>query len=356
MTIEDIIAVQETTIKEALKMLDVTAVKVLLIVNPRRELIGTLTDGDIRRAILSGKDLSAPIEGVFNPDPQYFIENDYTVDQAKRLFLSKRIELIPILTNTKEVRSYLSWDDVFNEKAKTRRRGSLSLPVVIMAGGKGTRLLPFTNILPKALIPLGEKSILEHIIDGFLAYGIRRYCLSLNFKAEVIRAYFDGLEKDYEVSYIIEDRYLGTAGSLKLTGAELGETFIVSNCDILVKADYQDIYEHHLKSRSKLTILSSIQHHQIPYGVVEFQKGGEVTKILEKPEYTVPVNTGVYILSRECLAFIPENRRFDMTELIEILIKNRMKVTTYPVNENDYVDVGRWEEYQKVAEKMNTMW
>jgi NDP-sugar pyrophosphorylase family protein len=246
----------------------------------------------------------------------------------------------------------LTWEDFFygNGDGVKKAKPELEIPVVIMAGGKGNRLAPFTHVLPKPLIPVGEKTILELIIDEFRKFGITRYYFTLNFRGEMIRAYFDGVEKEYTVSYVWEEDFYGTAGSLKLLEEKISPTFIVSNCDIILKAEYEKVLSFHRETEADLTVLSSIQHHKIPYGVIEFSNGGKVTGIREKPEYTFPINTGVYVVNKECLEYIPEKKVFNMTDLIEVLIADGRKVFTYPVNEKDYTDIGQWEEYRKTLD------
>jgi NDP-sugar pyrophosphorylase family protein len=211
-----------------------------------------------------------------------------------------------------------------------------------MAGGKGTRMAPFTNVLPKPLIPIGDKTILEHIMEEFSKNGISYFYFTLNYRGQMIRSYFDGSEHTYNIKYIWEKEFLGTAGSLKLLGQDSPEQFFVSNCDIIVKADYYDIWSFHNQSGSWLTIISAVQHNTIPYGVIHFEEGGKVKRIEEKPEYSYTINTGVYLLDRRCLEYIPENEVFHMNP-----------VYTYPINEGEYIDIGQWEEYRNAMDRLN---
>jgi dTDP-glucose pyrophosphorylase len=337
-------------IKEALLSLNRTAMKVLFVVDAEGRLLGSLTDGDIRRALLRDASLDSPIKDVFNTKPFTLSEGEYSDAEVKDLFFRRKIELIPIVDETKKVIDIISWNDYFGEKKQEPYSGPrIDIPVVIMAGGKGTRLAPFTTVLPKPLIPIGDKTILELIMDEFTAYGANSFLITLNYRGEMIRAYLDCAGKSYPIQYLVEGDFYGTAGSLILAGPHVERTFIVSNCDIIVKADYAKVLAFHRRSGSCLTIVSSLQSHKLPYGVVDFKAGGEVQKITEKPELTFPINTGVYIVEKECLEYIPTNTVFHMTHLIETLLGAGKRVMTYPVGESEYIDIGQWDEYKRAA-------
>ncbi len=352
MVSKNIFVAEIETIKEVLKKLDITAEKVLLVTDADKKLLGTITDGDIRTYLLKGKSLDNDIKEVYFRDPTFVRKSEYSIDEVKKVFLKKRIDLIPVLDDDDRVVDYILWNQAFSDQAKPRKNGKIKIPVVVMAGGKGTRLEPFTNILPKPLIPVNDKPILELIIEEFKKQGCKKYHLIVNSKGEMIEAYFNGVKKDYDLKYIWEKEFLGTAGGLRLLKKLDSDIFIVSNCDVIVKADYSQIIKLHKKQKASMTILSSIQHYKIPYGVIDFREKGMVTDIHEKPEYTITINTGVYVLNKDVLKLIPKNEHFDMTDLIKRLIENKMKVATYPVNENEYIDIGQWEEYKKAVEKL----
>lgn len=345
---------ENESIRNSLKKLNKTAHKVLLIVDKDQRLLGTITDGDIRRHILRGKSLEDDISEVFNRNPHYLKKENFSINLVKKIMIEKKMELLPILDKENKVIDFITWNQAFSDGKKRQAiiKEKIDVQVIIMAGGKGSRLEPFSKILPKPLIPIGEKPIVEMIIDEFKKQGICEYFLTLNYKGEMIKSYFDNIEKDYEIKYVLENGFFGTASSLKLLEDQLKDVFIVSNCDVMVKANFKEVLNLHIEQNALLTILSSVQHHKIPYGVLRLKEGGEIAEILEKPEYTFIINAGVYILSKETLRFIPEKKSFDMTDLIETLIKNNKKVVTYPVNENDYIDIGQWEEYKKSIEKL----
>ena len=199
------ILIHETEkVKDALKQLDKTAKKVLLVVDPEGGFLGTITDGDIRRHILKGESLDDDIRKVYNKRPVYLKKGDYSPDEVRKLLLEKRVELVPIVDEEDRVVDFITWEQMFSEeKIRTIKKGKVKVPVVIMAGGKGTRLEPFTRIIPKTLIPVGDKSIIEMIIDNFKKQGIKEFYLTLNYKGEMIKSYLNSIEKDYVVKYIL---------------------------------------------------------------------------------------------------------------------------------------------------------
>jgi len=336
------------SIKAALQQLNRTSQKVLFVVDENNILLGALTDGDIRRALLQDIKIDVSIAKVYNPDPVFFLDGSFSEAEIKETFIKKCIECIPLVNERKKIVRVILWNDFFENKKPDMYNGpALDIPVVIMAGGKGTRMAPFTNVLPKPLIPIGEKTILEIIIDNFRKFGISDIFLTVNFKAEMIQAYFNCIEKDYSLKYLKETDFYGTAGSLSLLPKDLQKTFIVSNCDIIVKANIAKVIDFHRSSGAHLTVLSSLQNYKIPYGVLKFENGGIITGMEEKPEYTFCVNTGVYILEPDCLEYLPDNQLFHMTHLMEALMKDGKRVVTYPVGESDYIDIGQWDEYKK---------
>lgn len=341
------------SVKEALKKLDKSAEKVLLVIDDSNRLIGALTDGDIRRFLLEGNDLENDISAVYNKKPIFLRENGFTLGMIRELFIKNKVDLLPIVNEKNLLVDYVTWDKAFSQKElNDRKYGRIDVPVVIMAGGKGTRYEPLSRIIPKPLVPLGDKTLIETIIDEFRKFGVKKFYFTLNYKGDMIKAYFSCIERDYEIEYFEEQNFLGTAGSLKLLVEDIDEMFIVTNCDVLVRADYEDVLKFHKRSNSMLTVLSSIQHYRIPYGVISFAEQGVVTEIIEKPEHTFIVNTGVYIVNKAVLEFIPDKQMFDMPDLINSLIKNKKPVHTYPVNENDYVDIGQLEEYKHAIKKL----
>ena len=342
----------ESTLK-CMKKLDNNANKILFVVGENDELIGSLTDGDIRRWILAGKDLKDNVSFVCHKRP-ITIDENYETDKVKSLMLKHKIECIPVITENNIIKDAVFWTELFqDEKTKLPQR-QINTPVVIMAGGFGKRLEPFTTILPKPLIPVGDKSIVEHIIDKFLQYGVDKFYMSLNHKSKIIKSYFEEIDKDYDIRFEVETKPLGTAGSIKLFKNELSDTFVISNCDIIIYADYAEIIDFHKDNGYDLTLVSSMMHFKVPYGICQIDKGGKLIEIIEKPEYNFLISTGMYVMDKKCLDLIPDNEFYHITHLMEDIKKKGGTIGVYPISENSWVDTGEWKEYNKTVKKLTT--
>ncbi|MBT8489515.1 MAG: NTP transferase domain-containing protein [Deltaproteobacteria bacterium] len=343
---KDITIHPSATIKDAMETMGKISEKVLLVVNNDQALIGTLSDGDIRRYILGGGDLSGSIQRAYQKDPIYMFQEDYNIERIKQFLTENRIGLIPILHKNKKIADFVTWETIFGNNKEPESQ-NLDVPVVIMAGGKGTRLEPFTRVLPKPLIPVGDKPVIDHIIDRFRVYGISEFYLTIYHMAKIIRSYFEEKEPGYSVGIVAEDEPRGTAGSLKLLADKLNKPFFVSNCDIVIDTDYADLYRFHMQNKNCITLVASAKQFNIPYGICELNGGGSLARIKEKPEYNLLVNTGLYVLNPDVLELIPDNKLFHLTHLIDKIKKNEGQVGVYPVSENAWIDVGQWAEYRK---------
>lgn len=346
MNINELYIDGDLSIKDALKKLDDTAKKILLVVE-NKKLIGVLTDGDIRRWILKNGNLSEPIKLIMTKNPRYIYEEDRL--NAKDVLKKQSIEAIPVLNKDEEIVDIIFWNDSFNEQLKHNK---IDNRVVIMAGGKGTRLYPYTKILPKPLMPIGDIPIVERIINRFNKYGCKDFYMSVNHKKNMIKAYFNETSKDYNINYIDEDKPLGTAGSLYFLKDKIKETFFLSNCDILIDGDYSKMLKYHKEHKSKVTLITSLKHYTIPYGVMNIDENGDVITMKEKPEYDFLVNTGMYILEPDIFNDIPENEFFDITELINKYIENGEKIGVYPISEGAWLDMGQVKEMKSMIERL----
>ncbi len=290
--------------------------------------------------------LTTSVKDILRKNTRIAQENE-SIDSIKKIMEEFRTECMPVINKSNELINVFFWEDVFG-KDKKRKQANLILPVVIMAGGKGARLKPITNVIPKPLIPIGEKTIIEEIMDRFVEVGCNNFSLSVNYKAETIKHYFEQLQnEEYKIGYFQEEKPLGTAGSLFLIKDKIKTTFFVSNCDIIIKEDYSEILKYHRDNKNELTIVSALKHYPIPYGTIKTKKEGVLEKLTEKPELTFQINSGMYILEPHLLNEIPENKFFHITHLIENIQKRKGKVGVFPVSEGSWKDIGEWSEYLK---------
>lgn len=336
------------TILEVMKKLDLSAKKILLVVESKK-LTGVITDGDIRRWILKNGDLNAPVSLVMNKNPVVLKTKEK--HKAIKSMRKHNIEAIPLIGSDGCLESIVFWNE-FNEEKLTSRE-KLSAPVVIMAGGKGTRLYPYTKILPKPLIPIGDTPIVERIINKLYEFGCCNFYLTVNYKKNMIKSYFSDIEKNYRITYIEEEQPLGTGGSLFMLKDKIDSTFFVSNCDILVDADYSDILEYHKMHENKITMVTSIKTFEVPYGVIKLNEEGQVNRVIEKPNHTYLVNTGFYVMEADTLRDIPENQFYNLPDLYEYYLNTGQKVGVYPISEGSWMDMGQMDNLKDMLRRLN---
>ncbi len=341
--ISELLIEKGASLARALRQMDECGRK-LLIVTENGRFSSLLSIGDIQRAVIRHNNLDLEVGAVLRPAVTVARPGDDRAELKKRM-QARRNEFMPVIDAAGVIREVIFWEDLFT--ADSRPPGARhDLPVVIMAGGRGSRLRPLTNVFPKALIPLGEKTVLERIIDSFLALGCKRFYLSVNYKAEMIRYYLDQLERsEYSICCFQEERPLGTAGSLRLVADQLRESFFVSNCDVLVDQDYSEIIAYHRENDNDLTLVAAIKSISLPYGIVHSGENGLLAGIEEKPDLSLRVNTGLYLLEPGVLDFLPGEGPCDFNELIGTLQKQGRRVGVFPVSEKSWIDIGSWPEY-----------
>jgi dTDP-glucose pyrophosphorylase len=338
------------TILNALKQMDAIKRKLLLVVSEEGFFYGLLSIGDIQRAIINNIALDAHISHILRTDIKIAHVSD-DVEAIKGYMKERRNEFMPILGETNTIVDVIFWEDLF-KKELIKEQKRLGLPVVIMAGGEGSRLRPLTNVLPKPLIPIGGQTILEDIMDRFVDCGCNDFYLSVNYKAETIKSYFNNLNKpQYHISYFQEDKPLGTAGSLHLLKDKIHSTFFVSNCDIVIDEDYANILDYHKDSHNEITIVAAIKNYSVPYGTLETCAGGQLKSIHERPIYNFKINTGMYILEPHLLKEMPQNEFYHITSLIDKLCKGKRNVGVFPISEGSWVDIGNWDGYLRLIKK-----
>ena len=340
----------KTSLIQAMKILDKTGERCLMVVDENQRLLGTLTDGDLRRSILSGLKFSMGISSSYQTKPTVLEKNKYTLKEARDLLVDMKLDLIPVIDNKRKVSDYLTLSII--DGGRNENQDLYNIPVVIMAGGKGSRMKPFTNILPKPLVPIDEKPIIETIIERFTNINSSDFYLTVNYKKNILKAYFKDLNPNYKVSFIEESKPLGTAGSLSFLKGRVNEPFFVTNCDIIIKTDYTSLFEFHKEGEYDLTLVASAKEFIIPYGTCDLNENGHLLRIHEKPKFDFLINAGLYILNHEILNLIPENKFYHITNLIQDAKDQGKKIGVYPVDDDAWIDVGQWVEYKKSIDKI----
>lgn len=343
--IKDRVITPSTSLLDAMKQMDEVKVKILLVFECEH-FEGLITIGDIQRAIIKNIALKEPVSWILNKNKIYGYKSEGE-DRIKEKMRLMRAEVMPILDEHGELIDVWFWNDLFNN-AELIQREKISLPVVIMAGGKGTRLKPITNVIPKPLVPIGDKTILETILDQFEEIGCTKFYMSVNYKADVMKYYLGQLNHKYNIEFFQEDKPLGTIGSVSLLKGKITTPFFVSNCDSINEQDYRDVYDYHINNHNDLTIVTMVKSFKIPYGVIETGEDGLMVSLSEKPELTYQVNTGVYILNPGCIDEIPEGEFFHITQLMERIKVRGGRVGCFPVSEQAWKDMGEWPEYLRM--------
>lgn len=339
----------KATILAALKQMDSIHRKLLIVMNGGK-FCNVLSIGDIQRAIIKGDSLDESIEKILRSSTKV-AKVSQERSEVKKYVEEHKNEFMPIVDENNNLVDVVFWEELFNTEVHHRTE-DFHLPVIIMAGGQGSRLRPLTNVLPKPLIPIGEQTMMEDIMDRFVECGCHNFYISLNYKADIIRRYMDNVGKpQYNIEYFQEDKPLGTAGSLHLLKHRIKDTFFVSNCDIIIDEDYGEILRYHRENKNEITVVAAIKNIAIPYGTLETKEEGLLSDIKEKPEYTFKINTGMYILEPHLINEIPEDEFYHITFLIEKLMLEGRRVGVYPINESSWTDIGNWDEYLKYISK-----
>lgn len=337
----------ETSIIQTMRLMDEGFTKLLLVFDGE-QFLGIITNGDLQRAIIAHTPFEIPIRQVIDNTTKRYAHEGDDREKIKEWMLEKRAELMPVVDDKGQLVDVVFWDEILSETPNTDNRPKIDLPVVIMAGGKGTRLKPITNVIPKPLVPVGDKTILEVIMDQFESIGCHKFYMSVNYKADMMKYYLSQLEHKYDIEFFMEDKPLGTIGSVSLLKGKITTPFFVSNCDSINEQDYRDVYDYHVSNKNDMTIVTMVKSFKIPYGVIETGEDGLMIDLKEKPEQTYQVNTGVYILNPEVIDEIPEGEFFHITHLMEKVKARGGRVGCFPVSEHSWKDMGEWPEYLKM--------
>ena len=324
---------------KAMTILEKTGEKCLLVIDKKKILLGTLTDGDIRRNLIKGIKLGDSINKIYNKNPLFFQDSKYDFKEIKKIILKEKLDLVPIVDNKKKLIKYITWKDLFNKNQKLKINKIDNIPVIIMAGGKGRRLGVFSKILPKPLLPINDKTLLENILDYFKKFGLNNFYITINYRADLIKSFFSYL-KGYKIKFIQEKKFLGTAGSLNLIKKIKNKNIIVSNCDIIFDFDLFQATQNHIKNINDVTLIVTEEITKIPYGICKLSRDYLLEDIVEKPEFKNLVNTGMYIIKADMLKLIKNNEKIDMNIFLKRIIKNNYKVGIYEINKSNWLDYG----------------
>ncbi|PID78219.1 MAG: alcohol dehydrogenase [Deltaproteobacteria bacterium] len=324
------------SIKKVVDIIDKSAMQIALVTDDKERLLGTVTDGDIRRGLLKGVELDSKIELIANKNPHIATSkmNDFAIKALMKRFSIKQL---PVVDESSRLINLIISESLGQNLKEN--------PVVIMAGGLGTRLRPLTRDCPKPLLKIGGKPILEIILDNFISEGFDNFYFSINYKGQMIRDYFgNGSNFGVSIKYIEEDKKLGTAGSLSLLRDSFEKPMIVMNGDLLTKVNFGQLLDFHKENNHSSTMCVRNYEIQIPYGVVNID-GSILNSIEEKPVHKFFVNAGIYVLNPELVKFIPQNKYYDMTDLFRDIVEKKMKTGVFPIKEY-WVDIGRLQDFE----------
>ena len=346
MKITDYIISDDISILNAMEAINIGG-KTIVFICDGMKLKGVISDGDIRRYIIGGGDLENSIKEIANYHPIFVELPD--VDESERIMLNKGISAIPVLDEAGNIVKIV----FLNSFKETATGGELHVPVVIMAGGKGTRLLPYTQILPKPLLPIDDRTILECIMDRFEEYACTHFDIIINYKKNLIKSYFIDNQNEYDISFLEEREYLGTAGGLRMLLGKFQDSFFVSNCDILIEMDYKDFFDYHKANENIITMVCAKKKVVIPYGTVELMEDNKVIGIHEKPQFEFQTNTGMYLVEPEFVELIPDGKKIDITDVIDKCIQEGKRVGAYLIDEEDWLDMGQIEAMEQMKKHLN---
>jgi dTDP-glucose pyrophosphorylase len=344
----------KTKISKALLRFDKLGGNCLYVVKKNNYLVGSLTDGDWRRASLKGLSKNNSVETICNKSP-IKINNliSHSNIKIKKLFKDRKLISLPVVNKKNILLKIIFKDQLNNFKNSLKIIKNYSVPVVIMAGGKGTRLSPFTDVLPKPLIPIKGKTIISRITENFFTQGFNKFYISINHKSKIIKSYFSEKNESTKINFIEEKKPLGTSGALSKLKKFKFENLFVTNCDTLLKCNLQNILKFHKDKKNLLTMIVVKKKYRLPYGVCIANKDGNFTTMHEKPSIDYLVNTGVYVINKKALNYISTNKYLDFNELLEKIQKKQKKIMIYRIKEKYWSDVGNWSDYKKTLAVLN---
>lgn len=330
-------------ISEAMQRIDRNGKGILFLANEQGIFAGCVTDGDIRRYLLAGGKMSDNIMQAANCKPK----TAHTLWEAKSMYHGQNYVAIPIIDQEERIA-----DIYTGGEQKSKERAALQIPVVINAGGRGTRLDPFTRVLPKPLIPVGDLPIIEHIMKEYQSYDCTEFHIIVNYKRELMKAYFADTDNQYNITWYDEKEPLGTGGGLSLLRGRLQDTFFFANCDALLTANYESMLKFHKENGNTITMVCACKNISIPYGVVEMGINGTIQDMREKPLMSFLTNTGIYLVEPEVLEDMEDNVAVGFPDIVERERQEGKRVAVFPVSENDWMDMGQLPELEKMRARL----
>ncbi len=338
MTFKKLLIKNNSSILQVIDKLNNTGEKTLIVVDNKNRLLGTISDGDIRRHIKKEKNLKISIKNIFNNKP-YTCSINYKRDDLISIFKTKKYDLIPITNKNNKVVDVILWSS-FLKLGKTKKQ---NFDVMILAGGLGKRLSPYSTILPKPLFFYNGSTITEQIIHKFAKYGFLNFIISVNYKKNIIKSYLDNFKPYFNIDYLFESKMLGTAGPLGQISNNQKKSFFLINCDTLISANLKKIYNYHIQGNYLMTIVTAKIDFKIDYGVLEIDKKNKLKNINEKPIVNNDILTGLYVFHPDIKKIIPRNKKFDMNDLILKLLKQNKDIGIYKINKKSWKDVSKYE-------------
>lgn len=333
------------TVSEAMQQIDKNTCGILFLVDDAGKLVGCITDGDVRRYLLAGGKMSSAAVDAVNKNPRVA----KNLDDARSLYHKKNFIVIPVVNDEGMIVDLYSGEDGSQNQKK---RNPINIPVVINAGGRGIRLDPFTRVLPKPLIPVGELPIIELIMKEYQTYSCDEFHIIVNYKRDLMKAYFADNDNHYNITWYDEDKPLGTGGGLSLLRSKFDSTFFFANCDALLTANYESMVKFHKENENVITMICAYKSMNIPYGVVEMGLNGAIKDMKEKPLMSFLTNTGIYIVEPEVVDYIEDGEVIGFPDIVTRIKQNGKKVAVFPVSENDWMDMGQLSELEKMRVKL----
>ena len=333
------------TVSEAMQMIDKNASGILFLTDRNGALLGCITDGDIRRYLLAGGKMTGAAMDAANKRPKAA----KSMEEARHLYHKKNYIVIPLINEDGKVLDLYSGE---TGEILQKQHNPLHIPVVINAGGKGTRLDPYTRVLPKPLIPVGDLPIIELIMKEYQSYSCNEFHIIVNYKRELMKAYFADNDNDYDITWYEEDKPLGTGGGLRLLRGKFSDTFFFANCDALLTANYENMIKFHKENKNVITMVCAYKNMNIPYGVVEMGENGVIIDMKEKPLMSFLTNTGIYIVEPEVIEDIKDGESIGFPDIIARELKKGKKAAAFPVSENEWMDMGQLPELEKMRIKL----